>query len=200
MDTVMKLDKWFRENGVDIKVIGVPKTIDNDVAETDHTPGFGSAAKYVAASLQEIIRDSRVYSIPSVTIVEIMGREAGWLAASSGAESVQSCYHCRFGGYQYRRRLFLRTYRRFRTQISFRRRQVPRKDCGRQHRLQGSIHRAKRYAEVQFPYSFPYGYNRSAGNRRSGSTRGCIGRKRSNDDIPPHKQQPLPGRDSYLIR
>jgi 6-phosphofructokinase 1 len=82
MDTVMKLDKWFRENGVDIKVIGVPKTIDNDVAETDHTPGFGSAAKYVAASLQEIIRDSRVYSIPSVTIVEIMGREAGWLAAS----------------------------------------------------------------------------------------------------------------------
>ena len=83
MDTVMKLDKWFRENGVDIKVIGVPKTIDNDVAETDHTPGFGSAAKYVAASLQEIIRDSRVYSIPSVTIVEIMGRESGWLAASS---------------------------------------------------------------------------------------------------------------------
>lgn len=83
MDTVMKLDKWFRENGVDVKVIGVPKTIDNDVAETDHTPGFGSAAKYVAASLQEIIRDSRVYSIPSVTIVEIMGREAGWLAASS---------------------------------------------------------------------------------------------------------------------
>lgn len=83
MDTVMKLDKWFRENGVDIRVIGVPKTIDNDVAETDHTPGFGSAAKYVAASLQEIIRDSRVYSIPSVTIVEIMGREAGWLAASS---------------------------------------------------------------------------------------------------------------------
>lgn len=83
MDTVMKLDKWFRENGVDIRVIGVPKTIDNDVAETDHTPGFGSAAKYVAASLQEIIRDSRVYSIPSVTVVEIMGREAGWLAASS---------------------------------------------------------------------------------------------------------------------
>lgn len=83
MDTVMKLDKWFRENGVDIRVVGVPKTIDNDVAETDHTPGFGSAAKYVAASLQEIIRDSRVYSIPSVTIVEIMGREAGWLAASS---------------------------------------------------------------------------------------------------------------------
>ncbi len=83
MDTVMKLDGYFKAKGVDIKVVGVPKTIDNDVTETDHTPGFGSAAKYVATSLQEIIRDSRVYSIPSVTIVEIMGREAGWLAASS---------------------------------------------------------------------------------------------------------------------
>ncbi len=83
MDTVMKLDKYFTSQGIDIKVVGVPKTIDNDVTETDHTPGFGSAAKYVATSLQEIIRDSRVYSIPSVTIVEIMGRDAGWLAASS---------------------------------------------------------------------------------------------------------------------
>lgn len=83
MDTVMKLDKWFRANKIDIKVVGVPKTIDNDVMATDHTPGFGSAAKYVATSLQEIIRDSRVYSIPSVTIVEVMGRDAGWLTASS---------------------------------------------------------------------------------------------------------------------
>lgn len=83
MDTVMKLDRYFTAKGVDIRVVGVPKTIDNDVTETDHTPGFGSAAKYVATSLQEIIRDSRVYSIPSVTIVEIMGRDAGWLAASS---------------------------------------------------------------------------------------------------------------------
>ena len=83
MDTVMKLDRYFNAKGVDIKVVGVPKTIDNDVTETDHTPGFGSAAKYVATSMQEIIRDSRVYSIPSVTIVEIMGRDAGCLAASS---------------------------------------------------------------------------------------------------------------------
>ena len=83
MDTVMKLHSYFTEKGIDVKVVGVPKTIDNDVTETDHTPGFGSAAKYVAATLQEIIRDSRVYSIPSVTIVEIMGRDAGWLAASS---------------------------------------------------------------------------------------------------------------------
>ena len=72
-DTVMKLDAYFRENHIDIKVVGVPKTIDNDLPLTDHTPGFGSAAKYVATTLQEIIRDSRVYSIPSVTIVEIMG-------------------------------------------------------------------------------------------------------------------------------
>ena len=83
MDTVMKLNSYFVAKDIGIKVVGVPKTIDNDVTETDHTPGFGSAAKYVACSLQEIIRDSRVYSIPSVTIVEIMGRDAGWLAASS---------------------------------------------------------------------------------------------------------------------
>ncbi|MCM1578216.1 MAG: 6-phosphofructokinase [Ruminococcus sp.] len=83
MDTVMKLDRYIKAVGRDIKVIGVPKTIDNDLPCTDHTPGFGSAAKYVAATMQEIIRDSRVYSIQSITIVEIMGRNAGWLTASS---------------------------------------------------------------------------------------------------------------------
>lgn len=83
MDTVMKLDRYCRSVGKDIKIIGVPKTIDNDLPMTDHTPGFGSAAKYVATTLQEIIRDSRVYSIQSITIVEIMGRNAGWLTASS---------------------------------------------------------------------------------------------------------------------
>lgn len=83
MDTVMKLDAYFKENGIEIAVMGIPKTIDNDLPETDHTPGFGSAAKYVATSIQEITRDSSVYSIPSVTIVEIMGRDTGWLTASS---------------------------------------------------------------------------------------------------------------------
>lgn len=83
MDTVMKLDNYFKNNSIDIKVIGIPKTIDNDLPLTDHTPGFGSAAKYVATTMQEIIRDSSVYSIASVTIVEIMGRDTGWLTASS---------------------------------------------------------------------------------------------------------------------
>ncbi len=83
MDTVNKLSEYFRQEGVDIKVIGIPKTIDNDLCITDHTPGFGSAAKYVAATMREIVRDSSVYSIPSVTIVEVMGRHAGWLTASS---------------------------------------------------------------------------------------------------------------------
>ncbi len=83
MDTVVKLSDYLKKIGSDIKVIGVPKTIDNDLPVTDHTPGFGSAAKYVAATTQEIIRDSSVYSIPSVTIVEIMGRHSGWLAAST---------------------------------------------------------------------------------------------------------------------
>ena len=83
MDTVNKLSNYFAEHSIDIKVIGIPKTIDNDLCVTDHTPGFGSAAKYVIATLHEIVRDSSVYSIPSVTIVEIMGRHAGWLTASS---------------------------------------------------------------------------------------------------------------------
>ena len=83
MDTVMKLDGYFKANNIDISVVGIPKTIDNDLPVTDHTPGFGSAAKSVATSIQEIVRDSSVYSIKSVTIVEIMGRDTGWLTASS---------------------------------------------------------------------------------------------------------------------
>lgn len=84
MDTVMKLSEYFEKNNInDIKVIGVPKTIDNDLCGTDHSPGFGSASKYVNATVQEIARDSRVYSVDSVTIIEIMGRHAGWLTAST---------------------------------------------------------------------------------------------------------------------
>lgn len=83
MDTVQKLSAFLASRSVDTKIIGIPKTIDNDLCVTDHTPGFGSAAKYVATTMQEIIRDSSVYSIPSVTIVEVMGRHAGWLTASS---------------------------------------------------------------------------------------------------------------------
>ncbi len=83
MDTVMKLSAYVERHGIDLKVVGIPKTIDNDLCVTDHTPGFGSAAKYVACTVQEIICDSSVYSIPSVTIVEIMGRNAGWLTAST---------------------------------------------------------------------------------------------------------------------
>ena len=83
MDTVCKLSEYFKKNNINVKVIGIPKTIDNDLMCTDHTPGFGSAAKYVAATVQEIARDSSVYSVKSVTVVEIMGRDAGWLTASS---------------------------------------------------------------------------------------------------------------------
>ena len=83
MDTVAKLSAWLEEQGSPIRVIGVPKTIDNDLVGTDHTPGFGSAAKYVAMTMQEVVRDSSVYRVPSVTICEIMGRDAGWLTAST---------------------------------------------------------------------------------------------------------------------
>lgn len=81
MDTVYKLKNVCMEKG--IKVMGVPKTIDNDLVGTDHCPGFGSAAKYIASTVAEITRDARCYSIESVTIVEIMGRNAGWLTAAS---------------------------------------------------------------------------------------------------------------------
>ncbi len=84
MDTVAKYSSYLREKEIeDIKIIGIPKTIDNDLCVTDHCPGFGSAAKYVCTTVQEIARDSNVYSMPSVTIIEAMGRHAGWLAASA---------------------------------------------------------------------------------------------------------------------
>ncbi|MBP3480120.1 MAG: 6-phosphofructokinase [Clostridia bacterium] len=83
MDTVNKISAYLNELGSDIKVIGIPKTIDNDLTCTDHTPGYGSAAKYVATTVQEIVRDCSVYSINSVTIIEIMGRDTGWLTAAT---------------------------------------------------------------------------------------------------------------------
>ena len=83
MDTVAKLSKYTRDHGYEVRVIGVPKTIDNDLLGTDHTPGFGSAAKYISVTMQEILRDTAVYTVPAVTVVEIMGRDAGWLTASA---------------------------------------------------------------------------------------------------------------------
>lgn len=83
MDTVLKLSEYGKRIGSPVRIIGIPKTIDNDLCETDHTPGFGSAAKYIASSLLEIAHDTFIYAVKSVTIVEIMGRDAGWLTAAS---------------------------------------------------------------------------------------------------------------------
>lgn len=83
MDTVLKLSHYGKQINSDIRIIGIPKTIDNDLCITDHTPGYGSAAKYIASSILEIAHDTFIYSVPSVTIVEIMGRDAGWLTAAS---------------------------------------------------------------------------------------------------------------------
>ena len=83
MDTVDKLSTYAKAIDRDIKIIGIPKTIDNDLCITDHTPGYGSAAKYVASTLLEIGHDTSIYPINSVTIVEIMGRDAGWLTGAS---------------------------------------------------------------------------------------------------------------------
>ncbi|WP_312070446.1 6-phosphofructokinase [Anaerotignum propionicum] len=84
MDTVHKLSEYCRLRKInDICIMGAPKTIDNDLMETDHCPGFGSAAKYIATTFSEIACDCNVYALPAVTIVEVMGRDAGWLTASS---------------------------------------------------------------------------------------------------------------------
>jgi 6-phosphofructokinase 1 len=83
MDTILKLSEYAQMIDSPIRFMGVPKTIDNDLAATDHTPGFGSAAKYIASTTKEVIRDGLVYDIKSVTIVEIMGRNAGWLTGAA---------------------------------------------------------------------------------------------------------------------
>ncbi len=90
MDTVYQLSKYIEKIGEDINVIGSPKTIDNDLFGTDHTPGFGSAAKFVANSVYQIAKDVEIYDYKTITIVEIMGRYAGWLTAS-GAVAKKLC-------------------------------------------------------------------------------------------------------------
>lgn len=88
MDTVNKLAEYCKMNNHDFYIMGAPKTVDNDLNLTDHSPGFGSAAKYIATTISEIERDISVYDIPAVTIVEIMGRNAGWLTAASALARV----------------------------------------------------------------------------------------------------------------
>ncbi len=85
MDTIMKMSRYARENGKKQKFMGIPKTIDNDLAVTDHTPGYGSAAKFIATTMKEIICDNESFGAndPKICIVEIMGRNAGWLTAAS---------------------------------------------------------------------------------------------------------------------
>ena len=87
MDTCAKISRYMESVGYECRVMGVPKTIDNDLYGTDHCPGFGSAAKYIATSCMEINKDARVYNNSMITIVEIMGRHAGWLAASASLAS-----------------------------------------------------------------------------------------------------------------
>ncbi len=83
MDTCNKISKFFKKSGYDCNVMGVPKTIDNDLNATDHSPGYASAAKYVATTFMELFHDATVYDTPQVTVVEVMGRNAGWLTAAA---------------------------------------------------------------------------------------------------------------------
>ncbi len=91
MDTIGKLAQYGADIGSDIRFMGVPKTIDNDLMVTDHTPGYGSAAKYIGVVMKEVIRDATVYGTKYVTIVEIMGRNAGWLTASAALAKSEDC-------------------------------------------------------------------------------------------------------------
>ncbi len=91
MDTCDKVSRFMAKSGWDCRVMGVPKTIDNDLFGTDHCPGFASAAKYIATSCAEVYKDARVYDTGMITIIEIMGRHAGWLAASAALAGVVGC-------------------------------------------------------------------------------------------------------------
>lgn len=91
MDTIGKLADYGNHIGSDIRFMGVPKTIDNDLMVTDHTPGYGSAAKYIAVVMKEILRDATVYGTNYVTVVEIMGRNAGWLTAAASLARGEDC-------------------------------------------------------------------------------------------------------------
>jgi len=83
MDSINKMSGYAAANGVDMRFMGIPKTIDNDLVITDHTPGFGSASKYIASTFKELIRDAAAFNEKTVLVVEIMGRNAGWLTAAS---------------------------------------------------------------------------------------------------------------------
>ena len=91
MDTIAKLSRYGARVGSSVRFIGVPKTIDNDLCLTDHTPGYGSAAKYIGVVMKEIIRDATVYGTKYVTVVEIMGRNAGWLTAAAALAKGDDC-------------------------------------------------------------------------------------------------------------
>lgn len=91
MDTIMRLTEYGEKIKSPVRFIGIPKTIDNDLAITDHTPGYGSAAKYIAATTKEIIRDGLVYDYPVVSVIEVMGRNAGWLTAATALAKGEDC-------------------------------------------------------------------------------------------------------------
>ncbi|MCI5992968.1 MAG: 6-phosphofructokinase [Clostridiales bacterium] len=92
MDTCNKISKYMKKVGYECRVMGVPKTIDNDLFGTDHCPGFASAAKYIATSVMEVARDAQVYNTGMITIIECMGRHAGWLTAAAALANEKE--HC----------------------------------------------------------------------------------------------------------
>lgn len=91
MDTCNKISKYMQKSGYECRVMGVPKTIDNDLFGTDHCPGFASAAKYIATTTMEVYQDARVYDTGMICVIEVMGRHAGWLTAATRLASEKGC-------------------------------------------------------------------------------------------------------------
>lgn len=91
MDTCDKVSRFMEKSGYECRVIGVPKTIDNDLYGTDHCPGFASAAKHIATSCAEVYQDAHVYDTGMVTIIEVMGRHAGWLTGAAALAGISGC-------------------------------------------------------------------------------------------------------------
>ena len=91
MDTCNKISKFLQKSGYECRVMGVPKTIDNDLFGTDHCPGFASAAKYIATTTMEVFLDARVYDTGMICVIEIMGRHAGWLTAATRLACEKGC-------------------------------------------------------------------------------------------------------------
>ena len=193
MDTIAKLSRYGERVGSSVRFIGVPKTIDNDLCLTDHTPGYGSAAKYIATILKEVIRDSSVYDIRSVTVAEIMGRHAGWLAGAAclaGGDDCEGPDLILLPEVPFDQDKFLAKV----DELQRRKSNVPLslRPHPRQAELQEPCHRVFHPAALRQPSGQPHGCERSLRCGRCRSSRRLCGRDRPHDRAQAHFRLSVP--------